>query len=98
MREVSQDVGMENLFTWFLVVAIVVFAGVAGLYLLHFASGSHGLSQNPADWAEFGEYVGGTLGGVFGLFAFIGLLITIARPRVDSERQGKRALNPKSVV
>jgi hypothetical protein len=71
----------------------LVFAAVAGLYFWHFGPGSHGLSQNPSEWAEFGEYLGGTLGGIFGLFAFIGLLITIVRQRVDGERQVKATLD-----
>jgi hypothetical protein len=40
-----------------------------------------GLSHDAEDWTKFGEYLGGTLGGIFGLLAFIGVLITIIQQR-----------------
>jgi hypothetical protein len=77
--------GMDRLFIVFCYIAIGAFIAVASVYFLHFARGSKGLSQNPADWAEFGEYLGGTLGGIFGLLAFIGILITIYQQRIQLE-------------
>lgn len=93
MIDSHRERAWENLFTGFVATALLVFLIVAGLYFYRFAPSSHGFSQNPADWAEFGEYIGGTLGGIFGLFAFIGLLITIVRQRVDSERQVQATLD-----
>jgi hypothetical protein len=37
--------------------------------------------MSPGDWAEFGEYLGGTLGAAFGFLAFIGVLINIVLQR-----------------
>jgi hypothetical protein len=85
----GQETGIEKLFKVFFFLACGAFSIAALLYFARFAPGSHGFSQNPADWAEFGEYLGGTLGGIFGLFAFIGVLITIVQQRnqLDLQRE-----------
>jgi hypothetical protein len=57
---------------WFAVAFVAAILSV-GLYFLRFGPGSHGLSTNTEDWARFGEYAG----GVLGIFAFIGVLVTI---------------------
>ncbi|HEY2685871.1 MAG TPA: hypothetical protein VGI93_20345 [Steroidobacteraceae bacterium] len=61
--------------------AAVAFVAVVGIYLYNFRG--HPLSSNPEDWARFGEYVGGTLGAVYGLIGILGVLLTI--------REGSRA-------
>ncbi len=66
-------------------VAVFWYFGTGGFfvvieaYLLRFWR--YEFSPDPARWAEFGEYVGGTLSGFFGLLAFIGVLITIVQQR-----------------
>jgi len=52
---------------------------------ISFAPGTRGFSRNAEDWAKFGEYLGGTLGGIYGLLAFIGVLITIFEQRRQSD-------------
>jgi hypothetical protein len=54
-----------------------------GLYALHMRG--HGISENPEDWARFGEYVGGALGAFYGFLAFLGVLITIKIQQSQSE-------------
>jgi hypothetical protein len=93
MDERTRDSELEKLFATLLASAAVIFVAVAGAYFLRFGLGSHGFSQDSKDWAEFGEYMGGTLGGVFGLFAFLGLLITIVQQRTDSARSVKATLD-----
>ena len=80
---------IEKLFAGFFFAAVFAFGFVVWMYFHHFAPHSYGLSARQEDWAAFGEYVGGTLGGVFGLFAFIGVLITIVllREQLDFLRQ-----------
>ena len=76
--------------------AVLIFGVVAGAYFLHFADWKQGLSQDPRDWAEFREYLGGTLGGIFGLFAFLGLLLTLVQQRAVSDRSVKATLDAVS--
>jgi hypothetical protein len=93
MDERKQESGMDKLFRAFALIAIVLFVGVAAAYFLRFAPGSSGFSRDPADWAEFGEYIGGTLGGAFGFLAFIGVLITVYQQRLqlDAMREDSMA-------
>jgi hypothetical protein len=83
----GQETGMEKLFRGFFFLACGAFLIAAILYVARFAPGSRGFSQNPADWADFGEYLGGALGAIFGLFAFIGVLITIVQQRSQLDQQ-----------
>lgn len=57
---------------WFAVSLIAAILSV-GLYFYWFGMGSKGLSNNTEDWARFGEYAG----GVLGIFAFLGVLVTM---------------------
>ena len=57
---------------WFAVALIAAILSV-GLYFYWFGMGSKGLSNNTEDWARFGEYAG----GVLGIFAFLGVLVTM---------------------
>jgi hypothetical protein len=59
-------------------------------YIVNFAPGSGGLlSRSTEDWARFGEYVG----GMFGVFAFAGVLIT-----VDLQRKQLKQLSQQAEV
>jgi hypothetical protein len=55
--------------------ALAVIAAIlsVGLYFYWFGMGGKGLSNNTEDWARFGEYAG----GVLGIFAFLGVLVTM---------------------
>jgi hypothetical protein len=44
-------------------------------------------SHNAKDWADFGEYVGGSLGATYGLLAFIGVMLTIKGAEETAIRQ-----------
>jgi hypothetical protein len=93
MDERTRDSEVEKVFAVLLASAFVIFGMVALAYFLRFGMGSPGFSRDSKDWAEFGEYMGGTLGSVFGLFAFVGLLITIAQQRRDNDRIVKATLD-----
>jgi len=59
---------------------IIVFAFISivcalGFYITCFSHSQ--ISNNPADWGLFGDYIGGVLNPLFGFLAFIGLLWTI---------------------
>ncbi|MHB1015608.1 MAG: hypothetical protein ACYC2W_10070 [Desulfurivibrionaceae bacterium] len=63
--------------------SIWIIAGIAGAlvftaitaYMIHFSGSS--LSNNPSDWAEFGSYIGGSLGPPLSFLGLLGLLLTI---------------------
>ncbi len=60
---------------------------VVGAYALHFGPQSGWrLSPDPEDWARFGEYVG----GIFGMLAFVGVLITVNLQRAQLDEQSKQ--------
>lgn len=62
----------------FLAVGLLVFSClsiVIGSYLSNFWSRS--ISDSPADWGVFGDYLGGTLNSAFSFFSFLALLYTI---------------------
>jgi hypothetical protein len=62
----------------FVAAAVLATALVAGLYFISFSHGSRfELSNANLDWGLFGDYVGGTLGTVFSLLAFFGVLCTV---------------------
>lgn len=63
------------------IVAILIFAPlflVFGSYLLFFGILNNlPFSQNPEQWGQFGDFIGGTLNPFYALLAFLGVLITI---------------------
>lgn len=67
----------------------VLTAAVLWLYLAKFGVWPPALSSSPAAWAAFGDFVGGVLGPIFGLFGFALLLIQVAdaRKAADAARQ-----------
>jgi uncharacterized membrane protein len=60
---------------WLAGTSLVVCVAALGLYL--FAFGTLSLSTTPGDWGVFGDYVGGVLGAVSGVFALAALLVTV---------------------
>lgn len=58
---------------------------VVGIYFGTFGAGSPGVSHDPEKWAQFGEYVGGSLGASFGFLAFLGVLVTLRSQRAQSD-------------
>ena len=81
MDERQKEKDFEKVFTFLGGIGLGAFFLVMYLYLLRFWR--YEFSPDPARWAEFGEYIGGTLGGIFGLLAFIGVLITIVQQRTQ---------------
>jgi hypothetical protein len=59
---------------WIALGAIVPLVAVVSVYAFKFHAR---LADEQSHWAEFGEYVGGTLGGIYGLLAFLGVLYSI---------------------
>ncbi|HMH29075.1 MAG TPA: hypothetical protein VK580_10845 [Steroidobacteraceae bacterium] len=83
--------GIESIFQVGFLIAIFSLLIVLALYFWQFGLNQHSLSRNTKDWAEFGEYVGGTLGGIFGVFAFIGVLINLIYQRTQIDDLHNRA-------
>src|SRR5438067_1862125 len=57
-----------------LLTSAVVVTIVVSVYS-HYMPGQ--ISDQDEHWARFGEYLGGTLGPVFGFLAFVGVLLTL---------------------
>jgi hypothetical protein len=66
---------MNKIYSALLVAAVLAAILVHGIYLYEF--GSPQLSSNSEEWANFGDYLGGTLGTYFSFFAFIGVVATL---------------------
>jgi hypothetical protein len=76
----------RKLLTVFLGIAVVAVAIVLGAYFYVFAPRAwFTFSRDSEEWARFGEYVGGSLGAVFGLLAFGGVLFTIREQHRQAE-------------
>jgi hypothetical protein len=74
--------GIERGFLALAAIAIIVFAIFGGAYAIRFGVPVHfAWSRNAEDWEHFGAYLGGVLGPIYGLLAFIGVLITIVLQR-----------------
>lgn len=63
------------------------------LYCINF--GSYKISDNPADWGTFGDYLGGTLNPIL---ALIGLFITVALAYITDKRNQVNLLNQERLV
>lgn len=65
----------SGFFVRFVLLGVAIVAVVLIAYVIQF--GDRGFSNATTDWAAFGEYVGGTAGGLFGLLAFVAVLMTL---------------------
>jgi hypothetical protein len=61
----------------FLVGAALAYAVVLGLYVAHFHA--QPVSDDPADWGQFGDYFGGVLNPFVALLTFLAVLVTLAQ-------------------
>lgn len=69
----------------FLYYAVLVSASIAILiYVFHF--GGRSLSDDPEDWAVFGDFIGGTLNPIFAFFSFVLLLLTLSMQRKQLDK------------
>lgn len=76
----------------FVAAAVLATVLVTGLYFISFAPGSRfDLSGANQDWGIFGDYIGGTLGTVFSLLAFFGVLCTVWLQASQLDLAGKQA-------
>ncbi len=91
---------MARIFSVLLGIAILALVVAVGAYAFNFAGpAGHLFSRNIEDWVRFAEYLGGTLGPIYGLLAFLGVLITIRLQgrqiddlRAQSEQQALQSL------
>lgn len=65
--------------------AVLTAVLVVGAYFGTFGAGFTGVSHHSERWAQFGEYVGGSLGASFGFLAFVGVLVTLRSQRAQSD-------------
>lgn len=90
-------VGIERKKKWLLLrligASVLSLALAVGGYLVWFwMICGYTLSSNPQDWAQFGDYLSGTLGPAFAFIAFIGVFETVrlqAEQLELSRRQAK---------
>lgn len=59
------------------------------------------ISQQSSEWSNFGEYIGGVIGPLFGLLAFIGVLLSIAnqnKENKNNERENKKQATENRII
>ena len=81
--------GMDSLFQVLGTTACVALLIFGGAYAFEFGLPVHfAWSQDAEAWEHFGAYLGGVLGPIYGLLAFIGVLITVLlqRRQIDDLR------------
>lgn len=66
---------IKKLLTFLGIISILFIAFVVGFYIQNF--GYLGISTEQEVWAQFGDFIGGTLNPILAFFAFIALLYTI---------------------
>jgi uncharacterized membrane protein len=62
---------------WLLAIGAVAAVSVQAIYLYKFSSWPIALSNDPAVWGQYGDYIGGLLNPIFSSLAFGGLVVTI---------------------
>ncbi len=83
----------RRLFRTYLYLALLVGVGgwllLIGLYFYRFPGG---LSERPADWGVFGDYLGGVLGPILAFASFMVVLVSLYENRVQTaeERRARR--------
>lgn len=73
-----QEATHDDLMRWIvglIGIAVFLLLVVFGIYLRNF--GKNGISANPAEWGEFGDFVGGTANPILGFLTLIALVLTI---------------------
>jgi uncharacterized membrane protein len=75
----------RRLFRAYLIVALLLGAGgwvlLVGLYFYRFPGG---LSERPADWGVFGDYLGGVLGPILAFASFMVVLVSLYENRLQA--------------
>jgi len=78
----------RRLFRKYFYVALIVGAGgwllLVGLYFYRFPGG---LSEHPADWGVFGDYLGGVLGPILAFASFIVVLVSLYESRIQAAEE-----------
>lgn len=68
---------MNRSLRWLLAIGAISAIGIQGIYLYKFGSWPITLSNDPAAWGQYGDYIGGLLNPIFSSLAFGGLVVTI---------------------
>lgn len=82
---------MNKSLRWLLAIGATSAIGIQGVYVYKFGfASSFTLSNDPAVWGQYGDYIGGLLNPIFSSLAFSGLIVTIilqARQIDESKHQ-----------
>lgn len=88
----ATDINLKLIIRFAIGLAIICLLPVV-FYCINF--GDHPISDNPADWGTFGDYLGGTLNPIL---ALIGLFITVALAYISDKRNQANLLNQERLV
>ena len=77
---------------WLIVIGAISLAIIALILSIYFWEFHGGLSDDNAKWGTFGEYVGGSLGAIFGFTNFVLLLYNFIQTRDIANQQNKDQL------
>lgn len=84
-----------NLKIYYWVSGILLFLSLIPIFLYPIFLG-WSVSGNSSEWSNFGEYIGGVIGPLFGLLAFIGVLLSIANQNIENQKTEKE--NKKQAI
>lgn len=74
LHEMTHD-DLIRWISWIVAFAVGILTSVFGIYFLHFAK--NGVSTDPEQWGQFGDFVGGTANPILGFLTLIALVFTI---------------------
>jgi fumarate reductase subunit C len=73
--------------TWIITIALTVIGVVFGIYVLQF--GADGLSNNPAIWGQFGDFMGGAANPVLSFLTLNVVVLTLVLQRRQLTLSGR---------
>jgi len=77
---------MRNKLSWLAIGALIVVTAPLGVYVMRFHHMA--ISTNPDDWADFGQYVDGTVGAILGAVnLMVIVLVAVLVHRLETKRE-----------
>jgi hypothetical protein len=74
LHEMTHD-DLMRWISWIVAFAVGILTSMFGIYFLYFAK--DGVSTDPEQWGQFGDFVGGTANPILGFLTLIALILTI---------------------
>ncbi|MBD2840051.1 hypothetical protein ID144_23695 [Pseudomonas sp. JM0905a] len=85
LKSLFQLENFSKLIPSLLGIGVLATIGIVGAWVWVFWDSP--VSEDPAKWGQFGDYIGGLLSTIFAAFSFIGILVTVFMQGKAVERQ-----------